>query len=303
MAGGESPTGTAPVLQSAPIVVVPRRIWTTLIVAIIFGGFLLFVAQAFATSKNIRWGEVLRYLTSPTILDGLGVTIELTVLAMIVGLGLGAGAGAMRLSSNPLVRAISGAYIWLFRGTPLLVQIILWFNLALVFPRIGFGSISVSTNDVMSSFVAGMLALSLNEGAYMAEIVRGGILSVDRGQTEAALAQGLTRLQTLRRIVLPQALRFIIPAAGNQTIMMLKATSLVSVIAAQDLLTQAQAIFTRTYLVIELLFVATIWYLILTTVATIGQGYLERRLGDDPREAGGIRQLAARLLRRVGRRM
>jgi polar amino acid transport system permease protein len=182
------------------------------------------------------------------------------------------------------VAASSWTYVWLFRGTPVLVQILFWSFISALYPRISFGVpfggpelLHGSANAVITPFVAAILALGLNEGAYMAEIVRAGIISVDEGQTEAAHALGMTRLQTMRRIVLPQAMRVIIPPTGNETISMLKTTSLVSVIAYSELLYSAQLIYSVNYRQIPLLLVASAWYLIMTTVLSIGQYYIERR--------------------------
>lgn len=263
---------------SIPMVVVRQRHYGQLVAAVValaaFAGLVIMMA----TSKSIDWSAVRHYLFYPTILKGTVLTIELTVLSMIGGVLVGIVAALMRLSGNRVLTTLSGGYVWLFRGTPLLVQVIFWYNLALFIPRLGFGSFSVSTNSVMSSFRAALIALILNGGAYMAEIVRGGILSVDPGQTEAAVAIGMSRRAAMLHIVLPQALRVIVPTTGNQLIGLLKDTSLVSVIAAQELLTQAQIIYSRNFLVVELLMVASFWYLVMTTVATIGQRWLERRL-------------------------
>jgi polar amino acid transport system permease protein len=235
-----------------------------------------FIAYVFATSP-IEWGSVRHYLASSSILTGVIVTIELTCLSMAIGIALGIALALLRTSTMPALSIVGGVYIWIFRGTPLLVQIIFWFNLALFIPHIGIGAFSVSTNTVMTGFVSALLALSLNEGAYMAEIVRGGILGVDSGQVEAARAVGMSKALTMRRIVMPQALRIIVPATGNQAIGMLKATALVSAIGVQDLLTQAQIIYTKTYLVMELLIVASVWYLLLTGLGSFVQKQLERR--------------------------
>jgi polar amino acid transport system permease protein len=189
----------------------------------------------------------------------------------------------MRLSRNPLVSSASTLYVWFFRGTPVLVQLIFWFNLASLFPEIKlgipFGGPALTeweTNALITPFLAALLGLGLNEGAYMAEIVRGGILGIDEGQTQASKALGFTQRQTMRRIVIPQAMRIIIPPTGNQTIGMLKYTSLASVVAVAELLQSAQAIYNRTFETIPLLIVASLWYLILTTVLSIGQHYIER---------------------------
>jgi len=179
----------------------------------------------------------------------------------------------------------AGGYIWLFRGTPLITQLIFWNFLASLYPRLGLGIpfgptfVSVDTNAVISVFTAALLGLGLNEAAYMAEIVRGGIQSVDGGQSEAAGALGLSRGQTLRRIVLPQAMRVIVPPTGNETISMLKTSSLVSVIALNDLLYTAQSIYGINYQVIPLLVVASLWYLIVVSVLSVGQSFVERRYG------------------------
>jgi len=199
---------------------------------------------------------------------------------MGLGLVLGLVLASMRLSVNPVLRTVSWFYIWLFRGTPLLVQIIFWFNIALVLPTVGIGIPgteywwSVNTSTLVTTSVAAVLALGLNEGAYMAEIVRAGIQVVDYGQTEAGLALGMKKGLVFRLIVLPQAMRAIIPPTGNELISMLKNTSLVSVIAAQELLTKAQGIYSMNLLTIELLIVAAVWYLIVTSVLNVGQYYI-----------------------------
>jgi polar amino acid transport system permease protein len=234
------------------------------------------VIRVFALSPNIQWEKVLKYVAYPDILAGLRLTIMYTAVGMVIGIAMGIIMAVMRLSMNPVLRAISWVYIWLFRGTPLLIQIIFWFNLALLIPEINFGLGSVATNTLITTSVAAILALGLNEGAYMAEIVRAGILVVDPGQSEAGLALGLKRPLVFRLIILPQAMRAIIPPTGNELIGLLKSTSLVSVIAAQELLTKAQLIYARNLLTIELLIVAAVWYLIVTSILTWGQYYVER---------------------------
>jgi polar amino acid transport system permease protein len=260
------------------IVAVPQRHWGRAVAAVLVIGFVAFVIVTAATSKNVQWGQVRYYLFYSTILKGSLVTIKLTLLSMLGGVAVGVVGALMRLSPSRVLRTVSGVYVWLFRGTPLLVQVIFWYNLALFVPRLGVGSVSVPTNSVMTSFVAALVALILNCGAYMTEIVRGGLLAVDRGQSEAAVALGLSNRSTVTHIVLPQALRVIVPTMGNQLIGLLKDTSLVSVIAAQELLTQAQIIYSRTYLVIELLIVASFWYLVMTTVVMFAQRQVEARL-------------------------
>ncbi len=242
------------------------------------------VGNSVATNKRFQWNVVGHYLTAHPILRGLLVTIELTVIAMAIGIVLGIILAVMRLSPNPLVSGASWLYIWFFRGTPVLVQILFWYNIAALYPRLPVGipfgpQFHFSANSVITPFVAAMLALGLNEGAYMSEIVRAGIISVEEGQTEAAQSLGMTRLLTMRRIVLPQAMRVIIPPTGNETISMLKTSSLASVITTTELLYSAQLIYSRTYQTIPLLIVASIWYLAATTVLSVGQYYLERYFG------------------------
>ena len=228
---------------------------------------------------------VFKYFLSRSVLSGLGRTIELTIAAMVLGLILGIVLAVMRLSANPIVSGASWLYINFFRGTPLLVQLIFWFNLSALYPKLSLGIpfgpafLSGSSNSFITPFGAALLGLSLNEGAYLAEIVRGGLQSVDNGQSEAGSALGMSRAHVLRRIVLPQAMRVIVPPTGNETINMLKTTSLVSVLSMPDLLYSVQIIYSRTYETIPLLITASLWYLIVTSILTVGQYYLERRFG------------------------
>ncbi len=241
-------------------------------------------------SDAISWETVGRYLFSASVLRGLWVTLQLTVLSMVLGVVLGITSALMLRSRTPAFAWLARGYIWFFRGTPVLVQLIFWFNLALIIPMVGIGEWSVSTNALITPFVAALLGLGINEGAYMSEIFRAGIDSVDRGQTEAGLASGMKPGQVMRRVVLPQALIMITPPTGNQAIGMLKTTSLVSVIAAQDLLTSVQRIYAQNYQIIDLLIVASIWYLALTTLATIGQSRLERSFSANRPLAVGTRK-------------
>jgi polar amino acid transport system permease protein len=204
---------------------------------------LVAVVDSVATNPRFEWGTVGDYFFSARILHGLVLTLELTVIAMAIGIALGVVLAVMRLSPNPLVSGTSWVYIWFFRGTPVLVQILFWSFIAALYPRISLGIpfggpvfIDGDANALITPFAAAILALGLNEAAYMAEIVRAGIISVDEGQTEAASALGMTRLQTMRRIILPQAMRVIVPPTGNETISMLKTSSLVSVVAIAELL-------------------------------------------------------------------
>jgi polar amino acid transport system permease protein len=235
-------------------------------------------------SPRFQWGVVREFFFSAAILRGLRVTLELTVIAMVLGVTLGIILAVMRLSPARIVSSAAWFYIWFFRGTPLLVQLLIWFNItaltgskpAIGIPFTHFVLFHANANAVITRFTAAVLGLGLNEAAYMAEIVRAGILSVEEGQTEAAQSIGMTRLKTMRLIVLPQAMRVIIPPTGNETISMLKTTSLVSVIALPELLYSAQLIYSVNYKTIPLLLVATIWYLLLTSILTVGQFYLER---------------------------
>jgi polar amino acid transport system permease protein len=243
------------------------------------------LVRSAVSNPRFGWDIVEHYFFSSDVLHGLLVTLELTVIAMVIGIVLGVILAVMRLSPNPLVSGSSWTYIWFFRGTPVLVQLLFWNFIAALYPHIAIGIpfgpefFSIDANKTITPFVAAILGLGLNEGAYMSEIVRAGILSVDEGQTDAAHALGMTRLQTMRRIVLPQAMRIIVPPTGNETISMLKTSSLVSVIALSELLYSVQLIYAQNYKQIPLLLVATIWYLIATTLLSIGQYYIERRFG------------------------
>jgi len=243
------------------------------------------IVRAVVTNPHFQWSVVGQYLFDSRILSGMVATIELTVISMVVGILLGVILAVMRLSPNPVVSGASWLYIWFFRGTPLLVQILFWYNIAALFPVVSLGIpfgpaiVHGSANSIITQFVAALLALSFNEGAYMAEIVRAGIISVPEGQTEAAQSLGMSRIQTLRRIVLPQAMRVVIPPTGNETISMLKNTSLISVIAYAELTYSAQQIYNVSFQVIPLLIVISIWYLVLTSVLYVGQYFIERRYG------------------------
>lgn len=278
-------TTQPPATRPEPIKAVPVRHpwrWVAMIIVVILAAMFI---NMLITNPLFEWGTVAQYFTASTILNGVKSTIILTIVAMAVGIILGTLLAIMRLSPNPILSTGSWLYIWFFRGTPVLVQLIFWFNLAALIPEISigipFGPIffSAETNDVITPFVAAVLGLGLNEAAYMAEISRAGIQSVNEGQTEAATALGMRRSLTLRRIVLPQAMRVIIPPTGNETIGMLKTTSLVSIVTLPELLYSAQMIYTRTYETIPLLIVASGWYLILTSILTVGQYYIERHFG------------------------
>jgi polar amino acid transport system permease protein len=249
--------------------------------AVVLVLFAMFV-HTLVANPRFGWDVIGQYFLTSRVLDGLGITILLTVVAMAIGIVLGVILAVMRLSANPLLSGASWVYIWFFRGTPVLVQLLFWFNLAFLYPRISLGVpfgpefAHANANAFITALAAAILGLGLNEGAYMAEIVRAGILSVPHGQVEAAQAVGMTRSLTMRRIILPQAMRVIIPPTGNETISMLKTSSLASVITVTELLYAVQLIYSVNFKTIPLLIVASIWYLIMTSVLTAGQYYIER---------------------------
>ena len=255
-----------------------------------------------ATAPLLDWTVVGTYLFNPQILHGVVVTLELTVIAMVIGVALGVLLAVMRLSRNPVVSSVSWFYIWFFRGTPVLVQIFFWFNIAAILPQITIGIPFTSlhwvgiTNRLVPNFLAAILGLGLNEAAYMAEIVRAGIISVEHGQTEAAQALGMTRPQVMRRVVLPQAMRVIIPPTGNETISMLKTSSLAYIATVGELFFVQKEISNFNFSIIELVIVASLWYLLLTSILTFGQYYLERYFA-----RGASRQLPETPLQRLRR--
>ena len=257
-----------------------------LVAAVAITAFLALVVWSLVTSPNIQKPVILRYLFDPMILQGAALTVWLTVLAMIIATILAVALAVMKLSENVLLRVVATGYIEFFRGTPLLLQIVFWGYLGIIYPNIvvqvPFTNVELfnqPTSVVISSFSAGLIALSLNEAAYAAEIVRAGILSVDPGQGEAAKSLGMGSFYTMRKIILPQAMRVIIPPMGNETISMLKSTSLLQVIAVAELYTTATQISSQNLAQIELLVVAAFWYLVMNTVLGFPQRYLEKRYG------------------------
>lgn len=281
---GASPEG--------PLRVVPVRRWGQWVATTVILIAAAILVQSVVANPNFRWAEVFGYFWDGRILRGLGMTLFLTVVAMVIGIAIGIAMAIGRQSRNVVVSGAASAYVGFFRGTPLLVQLIFWFNLAALYPTLEIGLpfleplMVADTNRIITPILAAILGLGLNEGAYMSEIVRAGLLSVDPGQSDAAEALGMRRSQIFRRIVLPQAMRVIIPPTGNATIAMLKTTSLVSVISIGDLLFAVQVIYSRNFQVIPLLITISIWYLLITTVLSIGQYFLEKRFkrGDRARE-------------------
>ncbi|MFJ5645370.1 amino acid ABC transporter permease [Streptomyces sp. NPDC093223] len=252
--------------------VVPRRRYGQWTAAVAVLALLGLATASVVRNKAFQWDVVADYFTTASVLRGLWLTLWLTAVVMVLGFALGSLLAAFRLSANPVLRGVSRGYVWLFRSIPILVQLLLWFNIGALYPTL----LGVRTVDLLNPVAVAIVGLTLHEAAYAAEVVRGGLLSVDRGQIEAADALGLSRWRSRRRIVLPQAMRAIVPPAGNMLIGTLKGTSIVSVIAVNDLLFSAQLIYHQTYQVIPLLMVATLWYTVVTSVLGIGQHYVEK---------------------------
>ncbi len=250
------------------------------VVSILLGAGILF---SVSTNPNFKWDVVAKYFTHESILRGLMLTIFLTVASMALGTLLGLVIAIMRSSSVKPIAATAGAFITLFRGTPVLVQLIFWFNISALYPNLTIGipftdiGTAIDTNALMGPITAALVGLTLNEAAYMAEIIRGGFSSVGKGQIEAADSLGMSAATKMRKIIIPQAMPSIIPATGNQVIGMFKETSLVSVLGVAELLQSAQLIYARTYETIPLLIVASLWYLVMTLVLSYPQSKLEQK--------------------------
>ena len=266
-----------------PLRVVPLRhpwTWVASAVVLLVAGAALF---SVATNAAFQWPVVAEYMLDRQILLGLARTLELTVIAMVIGLVLGTVLAVMRLSANPLLSVLSWAYIWMFRSVPALVQLIFWYNFGALYPvivlRVPWGPtlFSASANTLITPMFAALAGLGLAQAAYTAEVVRAGIASVPHGQVRAAKALGMGPFTIFRRVVFPQAMRVIIPPVGNEVVSMVKNTSLVSVIALAELLYTAQLIYARTYETIPLLIVASLWYLLIVSVLSAVQHGLERR--------------------------
>ncbi|GAB3409581.1 amino acid ABC transporter permease [Schumannella luteola] len=292
---GADPGATASTASTAPaanrnrvdlsaVKVVPTRHWFRWV----FGAVVLFVVAQLIwtlfTNDKYDWGTFGQYFFSETVVNGLVLTLQLTVGATVIGFGLGILLAAGRLSKSWILSSASWAYIWFFRSVPLVVQLVVWYNLGYLFPQIGLGTpftydfwiVRVDTVTLISQMAAAFLGLGLHQAAYSAEIIRGGLLSVDSGQLEAAGALGLPRRVRFFRIVLPQAARSIVPNAANEVISLVKGASVVFVIALPELFYAVQVIYNRNSRVIPLLIVAVVWYTIVVTLLSIGQYYLER---------------------------
>ncbi|WP_328605368.1 amino acid ABC transporter permease [Amycolatopsis sp. NBC_00345] len=270
-------------VDTEPIKAVPVRHYGRWVAGVVILFLAFIIVRSLITNDNLGWPVVWEYLFNDRVLRGLQNTLILTVISMVIGVVGGVLLAVMRLSPNPLMKGAAGIYIWLFRGTPLLTQLVFWNFLAFAYPRLGLGIpfgpefVSWDTNTLINQFTASLLGLGLNEAAYMAEIVRGGIQSIDGGQLEAASALGMKRTTTLRRIILPQAMRVIVPPTGNETIAMLKTTSLVVSIGYFELMVAVQTIYAQNFKTIPLLLTAVIWYLFMTSILTIIQVQIEKR--------------------------
>ncbi|HQR79805.1 MAG TPA: amino acid ABC transporter permease [Actinomycetota bacterium] len=297
VAGGERGT--------PPIEAVPVRHPGRWVGAAIVAVFVAMAVHSLLTNPNWGWSLISNWIFSPPILKGVGVTILLTILAMVIGLVLGVVLAIMRLSPNPVLSSAAWVFVWAFRGTPVYVQLFLWANIIALYTTLSLGVpfgpelLTFQTKTLIPAFVAALLGLGLNEAAYMSEIVRAGILSVDEGQDEAATALGMGRMQTLRHIVLPQAMRVIVPPTGNETISMLKTTSLVIAIPlTTELFFQASAVGNRLFQPFPMAVMASIWYLGLTSILMVGQYYIERHYAK-----GAMRQLPPTPIEKMRRRL
>ncbi|ARP64245.1 ABC transporter permease [Mesorhizobium sp. WSM1497] len=281
------------------LTVMPQRrygIWVGTALALLVA---FLIIRAFASNPAFAWPTVVSYLLHPSVMRGLGNTLMLTAVIMILAIVVGTVIAIMRVSPSPVLRAFAGLYVWFFRGVPALIQLIFWFNLSLLVREVSLtipfvGTLfSVRTNDFMTPFFSAVVALSLCEAGYMAEIIRAGIKSVPSGQAEAASALGMPYRMILKRITLPQAMRFVLPPTGNEAINLLKMTSLVTFIAVDDLFYSAQSIYARTFETIPLLIVVAFWYLAVVSIMSVGQHFLERHFGrsDTRRDAVTMRFL------------
>ncbi|HWU45844.1 MAG TPA: amino acid ABC transporter permease [Humibacter sp.] len=271
-------------VEAEPIKAVKlRHPWRTIIAVVIVVYVAAFLWDA-ASRKAFQWDVFAKYLFDRRISEAAVNTLQLTVYSMLIAAVLALILAVMRLSTNPVFRSISWAYLWIFRGTPVYVQLTFWGLLSVIYPRLTLGlpflppAVSLPTQGTLSFFTLAVIGLALNESAYLAEIVRAGILSVDRGQEEAATALGMSWSQSMWRVVIPQSMRVIIPPTGNEVISMLKTTSLVTAVPYSfDLFTRSRDIASTLFAPIPLLMVASVWYLAITSVLMIGQYFLEKR--------------------------
>ena len=256
------------------------------------------------TNPGWDWPTFARYITAPVVLQAVWLTIQLTLYGTVLGFALGIAIAAGRLSKNPVLQTISWTYVWAFRSIPLIVQLLFWFNIAYLYQSVSIGVpfgpsfVTFDVNSTISGIAAAVIGLGLHQAAYSAEIIRAGILSVDAGQLEAAAALGIPRRRQFFKIVLPQAMRGILPNAANEVISLFKGTSIVSTMAIAELFYQVQVIYGRNGRVVPLLMVATVWYILMTTVLSIVQYYVERHYAK-----GAVRTMPLTPLQKVRRRV
>ena len=287
-----------------PIKAVPVRHPGRWVAVAVIALLVAMAINSIVTNPNWAWQFQFENAFAAPVVQGVWTTLWLTVAAMAMGVLLGIVLAVMRLSPNPILAGSAWFYIWVFRGTPVLVQLVIWANLGSLYRQIslgvpfGPGWFTFDTRNLIPNAAAALLGLGLNEAAYMSEIIRAGILSVDEGQGEAASALGMSRMQTLRRIVLPQAMRVVVPPTGNETISMLKTTSLVSAVPYAELFFQTSSIGSRTFQVFPTLVMASLWYLAMTSVLMVGQYYIERYYA-----RGSVRTLPPTPLQRMRARV
>ncbi|WP_084003216.1 amino acid ABC transporter permease [Agromyces aureus] len=274
--------------------VVPVKHWGRWVLSAVVAFVILQFLWSLASNEKWQWDVFAEYFFAPSVLQSLVLTLQLTVISGVIGFALGAVLAVFRLSKSPLLNAAAWWYIWFFRSVPLVVQILVWYNLGYLYPTLGLGTpfttdfwlVEFPTTTMISAFAAATIGLSLHQAAYSAEIIRAGILSVDQGQLEAAASLGLPRRIRFFRITLPQAARAIVPNAFNEIIGLVKGTSVVFIVALPELFYTVQVIYNRNQRVIPLLLVAVVWYAIITTVLSVAQYYVERRFA-----RGAVREL------------
>ncbi len=298
-----APTTTKRSEPPEPIKAIPVRHpgrWVAMVAIAVLAA--MFV-NSVVSNPNWQWGFQLDNAFTPPVLKGVVTTLWLTAASMLIGVALGVALAIMRLSPNPVLSGAAWFYVWVFRGTPVLVQLVIWGNLNSLYRQVSLGVpfgpewFVFETRDLIPPIAAALLGLGLNEAAYMSEIIRAGILSVDEGQSEASSALGMSRMQTLRRIVLPQAMRVVVPPTGNETISMLKTTSLVAYVPYVELFFQTSAIGSRTFQPFPMLVTASMWYLAMTSVLMVGQYYIERYYA-----RGSVRNLPPTPIQKLRRR-
>jgi polar amino acid transport system permease protein len=271
---------------------VSPRPWGRWAVGLLCTLIVLRIVWSAAANPNLQWDVVWTYMFDPTILRGLGMTLWLTFLAMVIGFTLGTALALFRMSQVLPMQYSALVFVWLFRSIPTLVLLIFLYNIAILIPevsiKIPFGPVlwSANTNNLVTPFVAAVIGLGFHKAAYMSEIIRAGLLSIDDGQRQAATALGMSSAKMLRRIVLPQAMRVIVPPTGSEIISTLKLTSLVSVISMSDLLYTVETIYSRTFQTVPLMMVACIWYLLLTSILQLVQRRIEDHFGKGYRARG-----------------